>query len=259
MNDLYKLLFSPRLWLSFCVLIVSICVWFFIRKFVRNYLKKNEICGKQETNIRFSVIIVKYLIAVFAIITVLQINGINVSSLAAGLGIAGIIIGFAIQDILKDLIMGTNIVWDEFFSVGDVVRYGNIEGKIIHFNIKVTKIADINTGNIFTVSNRNVSEIEIISDWLDIKIPAAYEVKPSKMREVCEDIRYKSENIQEVTSCEFLGTDEFAENSVYYKVRIHCKPELKNVVRRKALGIIQDVYEKNDLVFPYSQNIHICK
>lgn len=258
MEEIKQFLLSPKLWLSAVILVASVALWIILRKCVRSFITKSDIHGKKETNIRFGAIIVKYIIAVFAIITVLQINGINVTSLITGLGIAGIIIGFALQDILKDLIMGTNIVWDEFFSVGDVVRYGNIEGKIIHFNIKVTKIADVNTGNIFTVSNRNVSEIEIISDWLDIKIPAPYEENAGRMREICEEIRAELAGIPEVTSCEFLGTDEFADSLVNYRVRLHCPPELKNPIRRKSLGIIQDVYEKNGISVPYPQaDIHI--
>ncbi len=93
-----------------------------------------------------------------AFITVLQINGVNVSALVTGLGIVGIVVGFALQDVLKDFVMGNNIMLDHFFVVGDVVKYGNVTGKIVSFNIKVTHILDIDTGNFLTVSNRNISK-----------------------------------------------------------------------------------------------------
>ena len=105
-----------------------------------------------------------------------------------------------------------------------------------------------------------MSEIEIISDWLDIKIPAPYDEKVTRMRKICEEIRAELENQPDVTSCEFLGTDEFAESFINYRVRLHCPPEMKNPIRRNALGIIQDIYEKNGISIPFPQmDIHIKK
>lgn len=242
---------SSQLWLSVVVIVLCVAVWIVLKKCVRRFLKRESIYGKKETNIRFIVTAIKYLIMVLAVIMVLQINGINVTSLVTGLGIAGIIIGFALQDILKDLIMGTNIVWDEFFVVGDVVKYKDIVGKITYFNIKVTKIEDINTGNKFTISNRNISEIEILSDWLDVKVPAQYEQTKGRMDKIMLEICDRAGKIDEVTACEFLGTDEFAESICYYRIRIHCPPEIRNSVRRLTLGIVQTVYEENGLSVPY--------
>ena len=100
-------------------------------------------------------------------VIILQINGVNVSSIIASLGVITVIVGFA----LKDIIMGINIVMNDYFSVGDVLKINNVEGKVIEIGLKFTRMKDINNGNIFVISNRNISEALNLSEQLDIDMP----------------------------------------------------------------------------------------
>jgi small-conductance mechanosensitive channel len=73
--------------------------------------------------------ILKYFLGIISLLIILDINGVNISSLVAGLGVVGIIVGLALQDALKDIIMGKNIITGHFFQVGDVIKYKEITGK----------------------------------------------------------------------------------------------------------------------------------
>ena len=55
---------------------------------------------------------------IIATLFVLQLLGFNVSSVIAGVGIVSAIVGLSLQDALKDIIMGFNIIIDSYFSVG---------------------------------------------------------------------------------------------------------------------------------------------
>lgn len=259
MDFLKKALLSEKLWLSIAALIIAVIFWLVIKKLAKKYIQGNDISGKKATNISYFTTIIKYILIVLLITVILQINGVNVSSLVAGLGIAGIIIGFALQDILKDLVMGTNLVMDDFFSVGDVVKYGNITGKIIYFNIKVTKIKSIDTGAVCTICNRNISEIERMPDFFYLSVPISYETELKKSREVCREICRAAEKNSMVKKCEFLGTDEFCDSLIKYKLCVHCDAESVYRVRRAVLGIIQDIFLENDMSVPYSKLDVNCK
>lgn len=253
MHKLTELIMSSNFWISIAIIIGTFGLWFLLKQYIERYMRKEKISGRKATSTHVIISVTKYISLLFAAVTVLQINGVNVSSIITGFGVAGIIVGFALQDILKDLIMGVNVVWDNFFSVGDVVRYKNIEGKVVFFNLKVTKIYDVATGNIFTVCNRNISEIEKISDWLDVVIPTSYEEDVTKMRAIFKKISEEIERIDEVKGCEFLGTDAFAESSINYRLRVYCHPERKRPLYRVALGIVQDVFAQEKISIPYPQ------
>ena len=69
-----------------------------------------------RTALTVSYDVLKVLVILCVVLTILQINGVNVTSMIAGLGIASAIIGLAFQDLLKDVITGVHIVTDNFFQ-----------------------------------------------------------------------------------------------------------------------------------------------
>ncbi len=243
---------SSELWGSIIVVAVACIICIFVKKAVHKYLKHNEITGKRATNAHVTVSAIRYITLIFAVIAILQINGVNVSFLVTSLGVVGIVVGFALQDILKDLIMGFNIVNGHFFEIGDTVRYKDIVGIVKGFDLKVTKIFDVNSGSIFTVCNRNISEIEKLSEWFYLAVPTGYYEDFSKMRTAFSEIAKRAKELPDVNDCKFLGTDKFGESAVEYKLCIYCKPNLRLRVRREVLGLIQEVYKEKNITFPYS-------
>lgn len=251
-ESIKNIVFSKNLWASFAVIVLAVALWFLIKKLFIKFLENKNRDAKTKTHTKFIANLIKYLILIFCVLTVLQINGVNVSSLLTGLGVAGIVVGFALQDILKDIIMGTNIIMDNFFNVGDVVRYGGIEAKIISFNIKVTKMQDVDSGDILTVSNRNISEITKVSDLLCVSVPASYNDSAEKMRKICAEINERVNKIKAVKKSTFEGTQELSESRISYMLFIYCNPESKKPVMRSTNGIIQDVFAENGLKIPSS-------
>ena len=248
-------LLTPKPWISIVTVVVCFSIWIFAKRGFEHFMKKGK--GRSSVNLRVGENIIKYMMILIAIITVLQINNVNVTSLVTGLGIVGIVVGFALEDLLRDIINGANIVWDEFFSVGDMVIYhgenATVEGKVIDFSLKATKIRDVNTGNTVTVSNRNISEIEVLSDWVALVVPSPYSVPADRMRGICRVMCDRIAGLADVYSCDFLGTDEFAESQISYKLLMHCNPELKTRLRREALGIIQDILAENGIDVPFNR------
>ena len=257
MDIVKNYLLTPKPWASVAVIAVCFVLWIVIKKAVGRFAAAKAGEERHAKNLRLGAKAIKYIIIFFAVVTVLQINGINVSSLITGLGVAGIVVGFALEDLLKDIINGANIVLDGFFSVGDMVIYRSgsavIEGRVTSFSLKATKIYDINTGNTVIISNRNITEIEQMSDLAAITVPSPYEVPASKMREVCLQLCLRIKKLEGVTACEFLGTDEFAASQISYKLLMHCDPSIKNRCRRAAMGAIQDALAENGIDIPFNR------
>ena len=241
---------SGRFWGSVAVVAIALLAALLLKKLRGRVVGSTRIDGKKETNARFVFSAAKYVAFLIAFITVLEINGVNVSGLVTGLGVMSIVVGFALQDVLKDFVMGNNIMLDHFFAVGDIVKYGDVVGKVISFNIRVTRIKDICTGNVLTVSNRNISEMTVLSDNLYVDIPAPYTETAERMSE--------TEKLEDIENCEFLGTNEFGSSSISYLVKVVCPAEKRRLARRALLGITQDVYAKENIQIPFDQlDVHI--
>ena len=177
-------------YISVAIVIIGAIIYVISINLIKNFIKKNEnnpkLDKRKKTYLKLFKNILKYVLLIIVSVIILQINGVNVSSIIASLGVITVIVGFALQDALKDIIMGINIVMNDYFSVGDVLKINNVEGKVIEIGLKFTRMKDINNGNIFVISNRNISEALNLSEQFDIDIPLPYEQSATKMEKAID-------------------------------------------------------------------------
>ena len=238
---------------SIIVIIISIIIY----KIINGVITKNKnkgtlmISSRSKTYIRMMSSALRYIFVIITILIVLQINNVDVSSMLAGIGLLGAIFGLAMQDVIKDIIRGFSILSDDYFSVGDIIKYNDIEGKVLVIGLQTTKVKDINTQNVVAIANRNIQEVQVVSTQLDIEVPLSYELDKEKAEVIIEKIinNIKNKNIK----CEYRGINKLNDSSVNYLIRINCKQETKPQTRRDAIGIIVDTLEENNIEIPYNQ------
>lgn len=225
----------------------------FIIKSEKNKTLNRKLNNKSRTYLKLTNNILKYIIIILTIIILLQANGIDVSSMLAGVGIVSVIVGLAIQDALKDIIRGFSILSEEYFSVGDIVTYDGITGKVLVLGLKTTKIKDIVTDNIISIANRNIEQIQIVSNSLYINFPMPYEVSINKAENVINKIITSIKEIDDVEDVQYKGVTEIADSSIKYLLKITCPPERKLQIRRDSLRCILQIMAKNNIQIPYNQ------
>ncbi len=243
---------------SIAIVLVALAVMNGIEKALNRYNKLHKENKEMNTAVRAICSVLRTLIILCAVLLVLQINGVNVSSLIAGLGLMSAIIGLALQDLLKDAIMGIHMMSDRFFSLGDVVRYGDVLGIVTSFNMKSTTIKSIEDNGITSICNRNISEITKYETpmMLDLDITFAYKDDYEKVDKLLYGVVDRLKQVDGVTSSEYKGTNEFANEGCVYKVRMYCRPEMYYDIKRKALRVVQEELKANNMSTPCS-NIFI--
>lgn len=85
---------------------------------------------------------------------------INIGALLTGLGIGGIAVALAAQNILVDLLASISIILDKPFCVGDLIYTGNEKGVVEQIGIKTTRLRSV-TGEQLIISNKNLLESRI--------------------------------------------------------------------------------------------------
>jgi small-conductance mechanosensitive channel len=73
-------------------------------------------------------------------LTALGTAGINVSALVAGLGLSGFALGFALRDILSNVLAGFLILFYRPFSAGDLINVLGLEGRVVDIDLRYTKL-----------------------------------------------------------------------------------------------------------------------
>ncbi|MBR3229998.1 MAG: mechanosensitive ion channel family protein [Bacilli bacterium] len=260
-NILFKDVLSNRIISSIIVIIVSFIIYNLINNFIINHAGKGKIkfmiSNKSETYIKLISSILRYVFLIVTVLIVLQINNVNVSSMLAGVGIVSVVLGLAIQDALKDIIRGFSILSDDYFSVGDVIKYKDIEGKVLVIGLKTTKVRSIINQNVISISNRNIEQAQVVSSQLDIEVPLSYDFSKKNAEKVIMECVNNIKNNIDVYSSEYRGISKLDDSSINYLIRIQCNPEVKPQIRRDSICEIVDTLEKNNIEIPYRQiDIH---
>lgn len=257
MEKIISILNNNKLYISIIIVVIGFVAYEIIKRTINKFLEKdkekNKLDKKGRTVVKLITNIIKYVIIVIVGVLVLKVYGVNVSSLVAGIGLLSVVVGLAIQDPLKDIITGVNIITDDFFSLGDVVKIGDIEGKVVYLGVRTTKIKDIANGNILVLSNRNIDKVIKVSDEVYMEIPLSYEDDTDKVVNIIKNSLNIVKKDEKVIEAEYLGIDKFADSSINYKLKILCKPENKFAVRRFVNSSIKKELDKNGISIPYPQ------
>lgn len=247
----------------FYIPIISVIIAFLLIKLSKIIVKKmiNKDSNTLETKRRNTLVslfqnILKYLIIIVAILVIISSWGIDISAFVAGLGIVGIVGGLAIQDALKDIIMGCNIILDNYYVVGDLVKYEDFTGTIIEFGLKNTKIRSVD-GIVLVIANREITKIYNLSQHnatIPIKISVAYEENEKKVSNCINKI-IKEIDAWKITTkpCEYLGIDELGESSVTYLFHAHAKSSDRMALKRQILELVKREFDKDKIKIPYPQ------
>lgn len=253
-NDAVGNVWVQRVFWSLVVIVASVILYGIASRVLVTHEKhKNRFLAnkKNQTYMRMIRSIVRYVLIIADALIILQIFGVDVSSMLAAAGIAGIVIAFAIKDALQDIIRGFDIVSDNYYNVGDVVKIGAIEGKVLAVGLKTTKLEDINTRNIISIANRTIVEVEVLSDMIDIDVPFPYEVGLERAEQVLIEMTDEIKKQDNVTNSEYRKISNFSPSSRDFRIKVFGPPALRPQIRRDALQTIATTLNKHKISIPY--------
>ena len=137
-------------------LLVQIAIWGgeLIAVVFRRYFGRVR-DGASSTTIEGLSYLARLMLWVLIILAGLESFGIHVTALVAGLGIGGIAVALAVQNILGDVFAALSILFDKPFVVGDLIEVNSYSGTVTHIGIKSTRIRSV-TGEQIILANGEV-------------------------------------------------------------------------------------------------------
>lgn len=269
---LIEFITSKRFYLPIIYIIVGIILYKIIANTITRVSKININIKNNNSSIglekrKTTVIglinnLIKYIIAIIIIIMTLNLFGINTTSIIASLGVVSVIIGLAFQDIIKDLLAGIFLIFDNAYAVGDWIEINGFKGEVIEFGLKTTKIKAY-TGEVKIISNSSFTEVinyNLSDTNLILNIPVEYNVNIEQLEEVLNKMKEEVKKVKNVKNINLLGIDSFEDSSIMYAIEIECKSNTHIGIKREVLKIIKKNFDKNKIVIPYNKlDVHIEK
>lgn len=185
--------------------------------------------------------------------------GVDIGALLAGLGVGGIAIALAAQNILGDLLASLSIVLDRPFVVGDLIVVGTDIGTVEHIGIKTTRVRS-NSGEELVFSNKDLLESRVrnfkkmVKRRVDLKIGVTYSTPPEVLEKIPTWLKNK---INEYSDLEFerCNLAEFGDSALNIELVFWVKNSdflfYKDLQEKILLDILKKfASEKVDLAFP---------
>lgn len=173
--------------------------------------------------------ILRYIVYFFTGVVILSIFGVPVASLIAGAGVFGLAIGFGAQSLVKDVINGFFILFEDQFSVGDYVEAAGQEGIVEELGLRTTIIRNF-AGQIHIIPNGEIGQITNYSDGkmrVLVDVGISYDENPSEaideLNKLCEIIAKEKEDVL-IEGPIVLGVQELADSSVVLRILAKVKP-----------------------------------
>ncbi|NFN81915.1 mechanosensitive ion channel family protein [Clostridium botulinum] len=249
---------SLRILSVFILMYISIKIGnYLIKKFVERQIKSNTMLSLDSQRAKTLGEVMKsvlkysvYFIGVASIISTL-FNGLSFTFASMG----GLAVGFGAQSLIKDLINGFFILFEDQFGVGDHITVGTFSGLVESIGIRTTIIKDftgdihsIPNGSIIEVTNHSRGNIRFIVD-VDIAYEENIDNAISIIKEVCSDFEQNNEDIRE--PMEVLGVNALNASSVTIRVVGKSKPLKQWEMERELRKLIKLRLDKEGIEIPY--------
>jgi small conductance mechanosensitive channel len=204
------------------------------------------------------------LVIVLGVLIALSQIGVSLGPLLAGLGIAGFIIGFALQGTLSNFASGMLILIYRPFDVGDFVEAGGVMGTVSHMSIVNTTFKTID--NQLLIVPNNMVWSSVITNVtaqrtrrVDLKITVSYSDDLNKVEQVLNSIIDSHDAVLDEPA-PVIKLHELGDSGVMFVVRPWVKTEDYWPTYWDLLRAVKDRFDEEGITHPFPQHdVHVMK
>ena len=234
--------------------------------FIRRALVKVAVKGLKFTPMMASLVsrIIAVLVWIVAAIAVLDVFGIDLTPVLAGLGITGVVLGFALQESISSLFSGIMIAINNPFRVGDWVDIGDISGTVDSIDLMCVTLSSADNKKI-TMNNTNVWGSTIVNysfidrRRLDMVVTVRYSDDLEKAKEAIRGLLASYPEILR-DPAPLVEVGSYGDSSISIYVRPWVKPSDYWPVYWRFNADILRTLQANGVDMPFNQlDVHLIK
>jgi small-conductance mechanosensitive channel len=250
------------------IVVVTLVVLWIARRVIRRVIssriprvreeKPDELASRSETLSKVIIQVLSFIVWVIALMMILGVLGVNITPILAAVGVAGLAVGFAAQNIIRDYIHGFFIVMEDWYRVGEVATVAGISGVVEVMNLRRTILRDIN-GSLHNVPNSNIAlASNLTRDWarINLDISVAYKENLGRVVQVINDVCQKFKDDEEwgkdmLTIPEVVRVNNLGDNGVELKILGDTKPMRQWALMGELRRRLKDRFDEEGIEIPW--------
>lgn len=198
------------------------------------------------------------IIAVMAVFMVLGALGVELAPLLAGAGVVGLAVSFGAQSLVKDVISGLFILFENQFGVGDVIRIEGVSGGVEKMTLRVVVLRDVH-GVVHIVPNGQITKVSNLTrSWARVvlDVGVAYKEDPDRVIDVLRDVGRELEEDPDwkpllLETVQVPGIEMFGESAVNIRMMVKTLPLKQWDVARELRRRIKLRFDREDIEIPF--------
>lgn len=203
--------------------------------------------------------VMRYVVYFIAGVMVLQTFGVQTGSIIASAGIAGLALGFGAQNLVKDVISGFFIIFEDQFSVGEYVTVAGITGTVEELGLRATTIREW-TGHLHTIPNGEITTVKNYERGpilAVVNVGIAYKTNIDHAMEVirntAERVFHEQEDVLEMPNVQ--GVEALTDTGVELQVTAKCVAGKQWAIQRELLKRIKEDLEAADIEIAFPTRV----
>lgn len=253
---------SVSMFPNFVVAMIVLIVFFVVAKYVKHLLKKffQKFYGQSAViNLFSNIVYLSVLTAgLFVALDILDLDK-TVTSMLAGLGIIGLALGFAFQEIAANFISGIILSINKPFTIGDIVEVDGNIGTIEFVSLRTTNIRTFQ-GQKVMIPNKTIFQNAIINYTengkrrVDLEVGVSYGDDLEKVQKVTLEAISSLDDIIKDEGVQFYFT-EYGDSSINFVVMFWTEYKIKHSeyleAQHRAIIAINKAFKANDITIPF--------
>ncbi len=249
---------APTILEAAAIIVVSVFLALFIRQLMRKNLKM-RIPGHVYKPLETAIF---YLIVILGVVIALSPFGISLSGLILAGGFAGIVIGFAAQQSLSNLMSGIFLLVEQPLRIGDPIQVADVSGVVHDISFLSTRIRTWD-GQIVRIPNNTVFN-EVITNYIrtkarrvDIKIGVHYKSDLDKAINVIKELLDNHPYCLANPAPEVF-VEEYSDSAIVLRARCWAPPPVWFTTKIEIQTKLKKVLDEAGVVIPYPQlDLHL--
>lgn len=243
-----------------CYIAIGFVAYLILSNIIKKATKihiKQENERKKKTIVSLINNILKYLIASVVILMILEVYNVNTSAILASLGVVGLVVGLALQDLIKDFVAGIFIIFDDAYSVGDIVTINTFKGEVISLGLRSTKLKSVK-GEVFVINNGSITEVinhSLSNSVAIVDIEVSYEEDLNRVIKVLNEVsrEYEKKNPDLKGEIQVLGVTNLGSSGITIRLTVETDSEKQYAIERNLRKIIKEKFDEEKIEIPYQQ------
>jgi small conductance mechanosensitive channel len=197
-------------------------------------------------------------IGVMTLFMVLGALGVQLGPLLAGAGVVGLAVSFGAQSLVKDVISGLFMLFENQFGVGDVIRIEGVSGTVEQMTLRIVVLRDVH-GVVHIVPNGQITKVSNLTrSWARVvlDVGVAYKEDPDRVMAVLRDLGKELYDDPDwrpllVEPVEVPGIETFGESAVNIRVTVKTLPLKQWDVGRELRRRIKLRFDREAIEIPF--------